>query len=688
MTLGKLAFIFAYLGVGIWAIFFIPSALNLKRQYQLPGFLNWSITAPRPPSKWTYHLIHLIGCASLTLIPWTYVAFSLLLSLIAAHCSKAHYRKQLGYGIFISLIACSFLAWWLKDGVNRLRLDWVHALIPIFISGLLFYLDRSWFSKIFNSKSRLDWRIPLYTAVAICVIVLTFTAGIGLNTYSINQWHHWGAYIGPAQLMQLGVIPFNEVPLQYGLGPSLLMSFGCQSDCWGSFYWISGLFTVAMVYLLAYIALKLNHPKTFLRELFILVVVVISCLIWTALPMKLESVLATPSTTGLRFLPGVAMTALLIHTLFQSSSKDAVLNLKHSPFTWRYLPHNFLWLFSIGYSPEAGIQTSVLWFGYWILINLKNSQGFLIGVLSSCWQLSVILVAGVIILCAGFLMRWGEWPSFMGYVTYLIHPPGPLPVNPNGSIWFVVMVLIIFFVWVKERSLELRKHPEIASLWLVFLLCYANFTYFIGRSADNNILNLLPYFSILLIGLQSQLCQGISKTIATILITALVSWLPLMGWDNYHRAIKLGEFFSLSAEKLTHSFSRTNPASRQYFQITQDLSNSQDVGKILDFIDKNYQESAEVIDRFNLIDTGQLLPPWNGLHGPANFTYIPSFLRKRYLEKVRNQLNQPGWIVINLKLKESVNWIEDYSFAYAEDKRFYVGDYVAIRFLPRNLIAQ
>lgn len=688
MALGKLAFIFGYLSVGIWAIFFIPSALNLKRQHQLPRFLNWSLTAPRPPSKWTYHLIHLIGCASLTLIPWTYVAFSLMLSLIAAHCSKAHYRKQLGYGIFISLIAYSFLAWWLKDGVNRLRLDWLQASLPILISGLLFYLDRSWFSKTINSKRRLDWQIPLYTAVAICVIFLTFTAGIGLNTNSINQWHHWGAYIGPAQLLQLGVIPFNDVPLQYGLGPSLLVTFGCQSDCWSSFYWISGLFTVAMVYLLAYIALKLNHPKTFLRELFILVVVVISCLIWTALPMKLESVLATPSTTGLRFLPGVAMTALLIHTLFQYRPKGSVLDLNYSPFGWRYLPHNFLWLLSIGYSPEAGIQTSVLWFGYWILISGQNSQGFLMAVLTSCWQLSLILVAGVVTLCSWFLMVWGEWPSFMGYMTYLIYPPGPLPVNPNGGIWFVVMVLIIFVVWVKERSLQLQKHPEIASLWLVFLLCYANFTYFIGRSADNNILNLLPYFSVLLIGLQSQLCQGISKIIASILITAIVSWLPLMGWDNYHRAIKAGEFFSLSAEKLTHSFSRTNPASNAYFQNSQDLSNAQDVGKALDFINKNYQESVEVIDRFNLIDTGQFLPPWNGLHGPANFTYIPSFMRKRYLEKVRNQLNQPGWIVINLKLKESADWIEYYSSAYTEDKRFHVGDYIAIRFLPRNLIVQ
>lgn len=567
----------------------------------------------------------------------------------------------------------------MHNDVNRLKLDAIQSLLPVGISGLLFYLI--WKDDGASTKSN-SWRAPLYIGFGLAVTALSLTAGISLNTQSINQWHHWGAYIGPAQLLTQGIIPFNEIPLQYGLGPSLLISLGCQTDCWNSLYWISASFTIVMTYLLAYIALKLNQQKTFFREFWVLLTILLSCIIWTALPMALESVTSTPSTSGLRFLPGVLMTALLVWT----SSKDSgngKLNASIPPFAWSFFPHNALWIVSFWYSPEAGIQTSVLWFGYCFLQNIYSGiQSIITNIFTTCSKLLFIFTLGIATFCVGFFAIWGQLPNLSTYFAYILHPPGPLPVNQNGCIWFAVMVTILFFIWSKQQKNKDIAKPKNTAIWIVFLLCYANFTYFIGRSADNNILNLLPYFGVLLVGLQSQLEKGMSKAIANVLLAAIIAWLPIMDWGNYARAIQSGEFFSLSPERLSQTFTRTNHSSDKYFVDPKEIANNRDIGEALVFIASKYNEPVEIIDRFNLLDTAQTLAPWDGLHGPANFMYIPSSLRQRYLANVKTRLNRPGWILISSKIKEGGEFIKDYQSIYTEDARIRFGDYQAIRFIP------
>jgi hypothetical protein len=155
-----------------------------------------------------------------------------------------------------------------------------------------------------------------------------------------------------------------------------------------------------------------------------------------------------------------------------------------------------------------------------------------------------------------------------------------------------------------------------------------------------------------------------------------------MGWGNYGRAIQAGEFFSLTPERLTETFTRTNPFSSKYFTAPKDIANNKDVEQALKLIITKYNEPVEIIDRFNLLDTVQKLAPWDGLHGPANFMYVPSPLRQHYLANVKAHLNRPGWILINVKLKEAEAFVEDYRAIYTEDIRLSFGDYQAIRFIP------
>jgi len=675
MAIGKLLFILSYLCVGIWGIFLLPFKNTVLLSKDLETSKIPAALAQSRPSKWVYRLIMLLGCVALTIIPWHFVLLSLALSFFAGRLCSPLYRHQMGFGVFLGLIMSSFIPWWMHNDVNRLKLDLVQSLIPISISGLFLYL---YSKQVLVKVSSISWRVPLYMGFGLAVVFLTFTAGLSLHTQSINQWHHWGAYIGPAQLIAQGVIPFNEIPLQYGLGPTLLISVGCQWDCWNNLYWISGGFTIAMTLLLAYIALVLNSQKNFLREFFVLAIVLLTCIIWTALPMALESVTSMPSTSGMRFFPGVLMAALLMRVVNQ---QQPGLNISSAPFGWQYLPQNILWILSFYYSPEAGIQTSVLWFGYCLLMQIRNGDLPIRSILLVCLRMLPIFSAGLIIFSAGFLLAWGQSPNVMGYLTYILHPPGPLPVNQNGCIWFAVMVLILFFIWSKKSKLALQQPLEF-SLWIIFLLCYANFTYFLGRSADNNILNLLPYFAVLLIGLESQLTQGMSKTIAGILLASIFAWLPIMGWGNYWRAIQAGDFFSLSPATLTQTYNRTNPISENYFRNQQEVADRKEIGSAVMLIRNQYHEPLEIVDRFNLLEASSSDSVWDGLHGPANFFYVPSILRQQYLENVQQRFKRPGWILINANMKEAKEYLDDYRAVYREDIKLNFGTYQAIRFVP------
>ena len=69
---------------------------------------------------------------------------------------------------------------------------------------------------------------------------------LGLNLVIDLQtaWHHWGAYIGPAQLVFAGVLPLHDIPLQYGFGPTMLLAASCKINCWSGMYWLTGITTI------------------------------------------------------------------------------------------------------------------------------------------------------------------------------------------------------------------------------------------------------------------------------------------------------------------------------------------------------------------------------------------------------------------------------------------------------------
>ena len=279
LTPGKIVLFSSYLLIGTYLAFIFP----WKRLSVL--FQGASIDS-NPPNISNYRSLHwlagVLGIAALTLIPWWYVAISLLIS-ASIHYKNRITKKYIGSSIFIGLIFASFLPWWLHNSKNRLQISISQTLIFLAITTAVYLLFTK--AQKLNALSGKLWVCRLIEAsfIAALLAVYAMSISVSISTADFAQWHHWGAYIGPAQLIFNGVYPLYDIPMQYGLGPSLAIASGCLWGCWSSLFWVVTICNLIFAFVLAKIALYLYQPRNWLERALVLALVLVLCVFGSAI---------------------------------------------------------------------------------------------------------------------------------------------------------------------------------------------------------------------------------------------------------------------------------------------------------------------------------------------------------------------------------------------------------------------
>lgn len=578
---------------------------------------------------------------------------------------------RIAFGMLIGLLVMTFLPWWLHQPRQWFSLS---LSVAQMISVVLLTVATCWMltrkmSVEQDTSSSRRLRALTYAAFGIGIICLVFSTGWLLTFPGTLLWHHWGAYVGPALLVAEGVHPLYDIPAQYGLGITLLLAQGCQLNCWSAMYWTAALMTTAMTALLGYLALQFNGSRHPLSVFATLAIVLICGLFWTANPRGLVAPLSYPSTTGVRFLPGVLMLVLLVRHARQGHAGQM-------PPVWGHL----LWLACIMWSPEAGLHATVLWASYfiWARTWAKSDSNPTARFVQAFTLLSIVLVGGFVLIALGYRLLLGDFPDFTTYFVYLLYPPGPLPINPFGTIWFAVACMICWtFSWWHTPHRTPANASLVIASWLSALLCFASFTYYLGRSHDNNILNLLPFFALMLQATRSIAPAGTVRMLATTLLAACLGWFPVFGLNSLSAAHSQGRLLEFAPHELARAFSRDPTRGSFYIQSEQ---GREDLNAALQKIHRDYGEPVEIFDRFLLVDTEKTGAPWNAWSGPANFAFLPSDLRRIYLARVAKRLKRAGWVVYE---KEYDNVLRDYESVYRRSEELSFGTYNAVRFVPR-----
>jgi hypothetical protein len=669
----KLLAVGAYLTVGTYIVFLLGR--NLWRSRETPTLDS---------HRWRFG-----ACAGVAAL--VFVAFAsppvgwLVMGLASLSALACGFRPSGGERRFdwvsTSILLAVFciavgLAWWRRNGPAA-DISWRELLVVQLVAATgtrLFLRQESG-----DQGGGLAWCVaPVVTLLA--TVVSLFSTGLYDNDWMRwLAWHHWGAYVGPAQLALQGIPVLHDLPLQYGLGPTAVVALACGKNCWYSMYFLVGGLTLLYVLLLALIALRIAGVRRVSRQFALIVTVIfLATMVWTAYPAQIGSPAATPSVAGLRFLP----TILLLFALVKrpgDTREDAptpVLNL--------------LWLLGVLWSPESAFQVTVVWWPYHVWTSTQNGSSQVSRFslfLRANVRLCAWLVAGVMVFLTCYWSVYRILPSCQAYLAYVEHPPGAIPIKPFGAIWFFGSALAVGILGLQYRSRDPATERQNQNLAAVLLATYGASSYFLGRSHDNNLLNISVFFVLLLLAVRTLPQPRVLRVAASGMLACLIAYAVLGNWSTWGEILKDGGFAKFEPASTVASFSYVHPAGMRATQVMMAGAPSsqafaEDAAWGMRTIYERYGEPVVVLDPSLSPEEGVAGTAWSAFNGPENYVYLPSPIRRRFLAAVAARLQATGWVLVNRNYPAE-DWIADFDEVYRRDRTMDFGTYYAIRYIPR-----
>lgn len=653
---GKLYVILAYavagIVIGLW-----PSCIPEKG-----GVASGLLWTPRYPAAKTWATVVALLAMALGVVVITGesvlspVILACGLVALAASLSRRGVDPVALFAGFFALCVSVTLPWWRREsgvlGVSVYELAVFSLIVVAFIRLFIAELP-----------ARQGGFAAVWIVVYACLAAfLTFSTGIFDDRYGFRMmWHHWGAYVGPAELLAAGAAIFHDFPAQYGLGPTALIAGFCGEDCWHAMHFVAAFATLAYSVLIAVLALALTR-KRWPERFAVLALCLVTCFLWTGYARHLVSPMMTPSVSGLRFLPA---TLLLTYLFFAGEIERSTKK--------RFAAHA-LWALSALWSPESAFYATFLWWPYYLFI--RRARGGLSSRVLGFLKAGTCLVAGTAAFLAAldgvYYLIYGEWPSLYAILAYAIDPPGPLPINWHGAIWYFLLAMAVgmgalVYSWRKTGDTMAFRRG-----FLVQLLCYAAFSYFLGRSHDNNLLNIMPLVMLVLLNAMTAVEGRVVPRIAMALAAVLLGWLSVVGWEAWQQNITSGRVFSF------------DPRIEQRFDPRWWESGLPgDARNAITYITQHYGEPVTLLNISFVLLRSAPPDPWSAFNGPEDFYYIPSERRREFLSLTAASLKRTGWVVVDQRFGAAQQWLADYDSAYRRSERLEFGSYYAIRYVPK-----
>lgn len=454
--------------------------------------------------------------------------------------------------------------------------------------------------------------------------------------------HHWGAYIGSALHLKAGLVPFYDVPLQYGLGPTLAIAAACGgADCWGSTECVVIVLDLANALLILRMVLATAVPRGRMWQYAATIVVFAAVFLWTGVPADGSGVLATPSAGGIRFLP-VTLVACLLFFGRPAAAAAA-------------LVPAVLW------SPESAAM-SVAVFGL--------CETARIGLARAALRSGALLVgsyAGLVLLHHA---TFGVWMDPLAFAEYVLHVPGSLPVNPFSDAMLLAAVLGL------GGWLMIRVSPDPVTACrdrAATVLLFAAASYWFGRSHPNNVCNLAPF----LVLVAFRVLDRPGSLLADVTGFGLAVSVAALAMSPWH-SVPYDPGAVVDIRRVVANFPSLEP---DIEQIRRQITHQGDLG-IADFGPSYTRHASETLI-------------WTPMDPSSLWGYVPGERRQLYIRRSVARLRRSGWAIAE---DDQAFLLDDLRAGYAAaQRRSFLGapspvdgsqkHYVAVCFDPRPEIA-
>jgi hypothetical protein len=559
-----------------------------------------------------------------------------------------------------ALLIFAPVTWWAPN----LQLGPAAAVLFVLLGLAAGYLPRLGDAETANNE--LPSILPtMVAALFVGLAVGLLTAPFGSREPIYFAWHHWGAYLAPVEAWLAGGLPYRDFPIQYGLGPTALLAAVCGSDCWHAIYGTTIVANALYFSVLAGCAAILAAGRSRGFRWLALGALWCASFIWSAFPADLGSTAMTPSVAGLRFLP---IGLLLLY----------ILNAERSGKRRDWIGHA-IWLCDFFWSPEGAFFGTLIW---WPYLAVRDASGA--STSHERW-IALLLGAlrGLIALGAGLaLLSLGVWLLSNGaarptdFLAYILYPPGPLPINPVGTIWLALAAILLAL----GALVGSGGSAEGRSLYACLLGFLAGGTYYLSRSHDNNILNLFPLLVILLIaslrrdGTAANARPLFGEAFARTILAAIIAFIAAAGWTSWAEGIRSQGLLNIGPSRLIAHMSAQPDTIPQMLPA--------DVLRGLAYLRSRNAGAVVLLDENRVIPLHSAGEGWTGVNNAANFEPLPKPLVTRFICRGAEAYRRPGWILVDERKYSA--WVPMFETGYQISEEAQFGAYRAYHLSPRS----
>jgi hypothetical protein len=273
-----------------------------------------------------------------------------------------------------------------------------------------------------------------------------------------------------------------------------------------------------------------------------------------------------------------------------------------------------------------------------------------------------------------------------------------LPIDPKGSIWFFGFTLISGLIAAVLSIGNKSDEASFASIFVCLLALYATFSYYIGRSHDNNLLNLMPFLVLVLSAVRAFSRSTTLSRSAHVALASVLALTPLFGWSARNQAS--GSDYSGIAGINSMSYIRGD---------TSDLTGN----VAIPWLDKRLAPRAAIalLDAGNPDDAARAVfyasvvrheplikmetvpsmapigpRAWAAIHDPIDFYYLPDTIVARFIDRTMRRIKSPGWLVIAKSVDsdgQTLRWKRLLAESYLATEEVDFNSYYAIRYSPK-----
>lgn len=425
----------------------------------------------------------------------------ILLAIFSARLFKI--KLTISTGILISLIWAVCCKLYLKyDGhINEILSDgtyFFHSWLFTAIASL--FIAYAWLSPekaaiittIYNFKKYpISLKLIGKKDLTFYIIALSFLALYASFIGNIDYASNWTFYLGPIKSFREGFILLYNNPSQYGflnIAIPAALPLATVSAFALCIIIVNYLYLALITFLT--IAPNKNKNTVHLAASFFIAV----CLLFMGEPQF--GPLLSPSTTGYRFFPSLLSTTLLAMWLIKGGDNKLLLYCYCAAF-----------LISAAWSFESFVFTLIPLISaiaIYFIVPLLKKEGFSWQTLLHISPLLAVLVimplTFIIITSFFYYFNFNLWPDWYAYIeypkAYALRGITALPIRPLGTVLFLGLVFSLLSCYL-YKIYERGEYLLFITYTVFFAYLVIISTYFVGRSHDNNLINLSPiYFSV------------------------------------------------------------------------------------------------------------------------------------------------------------------------------------------------